>query len=511
MASTAQAEPPFKPGQVVVKGDAWLFSDYEVIRYLPNAGLTIIKAVPGKERGQVTALRNKGHGASLNYIVSKFAPNDSFYSYQWHLPKINTEQAWATTTGNGVNVAVLDTGFHVGGADGVGCLLSGLNTLDGTANTADGDGHGTHVSGTIAQSTNNATGVAGVAPGACILPVKVLDDSGSGTDADIAEGIAWAVNQGARVINMSLGYPAGYPLDTFVNYPSYAQLNALPDDVTVVVASGNDGASGGVSYPANHPNVIAVGATDAVNGIAPYSNKGPELDLVAPGGNTAVDANGDGYGDGVLQETRLDTDSSPVSSNYQWGYYFFQGTSMAAPHVAGAAALLLANDSTLTRTEVLAKLANSAVDLGDAGLDETYGYGLIQIDKAFAANKTIDSGSGGPVEPNPPAKPEGLEASNNADGTATLVWSAATGADSYKIKRAKVNTRKNTIGSFEVVAVQAASVLEYTDASGKGTFEYVVTAVNSDGEVDSDSVRVEVTSGTSTKGGGNGGGGRKNR
>jgi serine protease len=502
VAFSVQAEPPFKKGQVVVSGDVWEFSDYEVIKHLPHSGLTVLKVAPGKERGQVNALRNKGRKASLNYIVTKFAPNDTYYSYQWHLPKIETEQAWATTKGNGVTVAVLDTGFRNGGNDGVGCLLQGLNTTvyPATSDTNDGDGHGTHVSGTIAQATNNGTGVAGVAPEACILPVKVLGDDGSGSDADVAEGIAWAMSQGARVINMSLGYPAGYPLENFLAYPSYTQLDNAPENLTIVVASGNDGASGGVSYPASHPNTIAVGATDASNSIAPYSNKGPDLDLVAPGGNTSVDDTGDGYGDGVLQETWGDLDSSPGVTNMGFGYFFYQGTSMAAPHVAGAAALLIANDSTLNRSEVLAKLANSAADLGTTGYDETFGYGLIKINQAYSASTTIGSVTEPPEEPAPPSQPTGVSATDNGNGTASIEWSAATGATSYKIKRAKENTRKGTVGDFIVVASQSSSVLSYVDDSGKGTFHYIVAAVNSDGETDSASVSVAVTS--STKGGG---------
>ncbi|MFY0676314.1 MAG: S8 family serine peptidase [Neptuniibacter sp.] len=524
VAFSVQAEPPFKKGQIVVSGDVWEFSDYEVIKHLPHSGLTVLKVAPGKERGQVNALRNKGRKASLNYIVTKFAPNDTYYTYQWHLPKIETEQAWATTkgkvvtgegvTGEGVTVAVLDTGFRNGGNDGVDCLLQGLNTTvyPSTSDTSDGDGHGTHVSGTIAQATNNGTGVAGVAPEACILPVKVLGDDGSGSDADVAEGIAWAISQGARVINMSLGYPAGYPLEDFQAYPSYSQLDNAPENLTIVVASGNDGALGGVSYPASHPNTIAVGATDVSDSIAPYSNQGPDLDLVAPGGNTSVDDNGDGYNDGVLQETWGDLDPSPGKTNMGFGYFFYQGTSMAAPHVAGAAALLIANDTSLNRSEVLAKLANSAADLGTTGYDETFGYGLIKINQAYSASTTIDTVIEPPEEPTPPSQPTGVSATDNGNGTATIVWSAATGATSYKIKRAKENTRKGTVGDFTVVASQSSSVLSYVDGSGKGTFHYIVTAGNSDGETDSASVSVTVTSsngGGDDGGSGGGGGGGK--
>ncbi|MEH6503258.1 MAG: S8 family serine peptidase [Cycloclasticus sp.] len=368
------AKPMFKPGELVVKGDAREFTDYEVVKHLPNSGYTVLKVTPGKEMAQIRKLRDKGRKVSLNFVVRKFATaDDTYFPYQWNMSAVQAEQAWDITTGSGVKVAVLDTGLSSGGPDGIDCVVAGKNIIDGSNNVADGDGHGTHVSGTIAQRTNNAAGVAGLAHGACIMPVKVLDDSGSGTDADVAEGIAWAIANGARVLNMSLGYPAQYSLSDFAGSASYNALDAANDNVTIAVASGNDGATGGVSYPASHPNTLSVGATGFDNAIAPYSNQGDDLDIVAPGGNTGVDLNGDGYGDGILQETRLLSDGS-----MKWGYYFFQGTSMATPHVAAAAALLISANTSLNRADVLSKLQSSAIDLGAAGPDPVFGHGLIQ-------------------------------------------------------------------------------------------------------------------------------------
>lgn len=367
----------YKAGQVVVKGTPEDYSDYEVIKVLPNAGLLIIKVEPGKELAQVKRFKEKNKKSSLNFIAHQFATvsDNYFYPYQWNFTAVQAEQAWDLSIGSGVKVAVLDTGLKTGGVDGVNiCAQPGIDIVNADSDPADGNGHGTHVSGTIAQQTNNY-GTAGLAYGACILPVKVLNDSGSGTDADIAEGIAWAVNNGARVINMSLGYPAGNALSLFVGSPSYNALNAASNQVTIVVASGNDGATSGVSYPASHPETIAVGATGyssafSLPSIAPYSNQGSDLDLVAPGGNLNVDLNGDGYGDGILQETY---------ASVGWAHYFFQGTSMASPHVAAAAAMLIAQDQTLNRYDVLTKLSDSALDLGAAGKDSVFGHGLIQV------------------------------------------------------------------------------------------------------------------------------------
>jgi serine protease len=374
-------QPPYKAGQVVVKGTPEDYAGYDIIKVLPNAGLLVLQVEPGLELAEIKRLKDHGRPASPNYILQQFAtPTDGFYNpYQWNFKTIQAEAAWDITDGTGVKVAVLDTGLGQG-SDGIGCVLAGRDVVNNDNNPADGNGHGTHVSGTIAQRTNNG-GTAGLAYGACIIPVKVLDDAGSGSDADIAEGIAWAINQGARVINMSLGYPAQYKASDFVGSASYNALNAVPDSVTVVVASGNEAATTGVSYPASHPNAISVGATgysdlQSLPSIAPYSNQGSNLDLVAPGGDLSKDLNGDGYGDGILQET---------TGSQGWAHYFYQGTSMASPHVAAAAALLLAQDSTLDRHQILSKLTDTALDLGAPGKDNVFGHGLIQIHDALLA------------------------------------------------------------------------------------------------------------------------------
>jgi serine protease len=387
IAAPASAEPPFLAGEVAVYAEPAELGDYHVKRYLPYSGISVLAVGSGAEWGQVQQLRERGFHAGVNLQASKVvATNDPVSSYQWHFDNIQMDQAWGVSTGSGVTVAVLDSGLAYGGPDGLGCVIPGTDVVNGDADPADGDGHGTHVSGTIAQATNNGTGVAGVAHDACVMPVKVLDDSGSGGFADIAEGIYYAVDNGAQVINMSLGIPARYRIESDpIMDPAldYAYAN----DVTVVAAAGNDGSRRNVSYPASYSTTLAVGATDALDNLAPYSNRGKGLDLVAPGGNTSADTDGDGYVDGVLQETLIDG---------SWGYYFFQGTSMAAPHVAGVAALLIANGTATTPDAIKAVLQSTAKDLGDPGFDSTYGAGLIQ---AYAAL----SGS----EPPPPPPPEG--------------------------------------------------------------------------------------------------------
>jgi len=311
--------------------------------------------------------------------ASGLVPDDPFFSSQWHLADIGLPAAWEHGTGNGVTVAVLDTGVSEG-TDGYGRLLAGRDFADNDDDPSDHDGHGTHVAGTIGQATDNGYGTAGVAPGAAILPVRVLGASGSGSLADVADGIVWATDQGADVINLSLGAGGGaWVLESAIDY-------AVRNGVVVVAASGNDGRSS-VDWPAAYDNAIAVGAVDAAGRRAPYSNGGSALDIVAPGGDTGADLDGDGYVDGVLQETWQDGSLS---------FWFLQGTSMATPHVAGVAALLVeqvGNDPEKVRDLLL----QSAQDADRAGFDTSTGWGTLDAQAALAL-AVGDGGSGTETE-----------------------------------------------------------------------------------------------------------------
>jgi subtilisin family serine protease len=261
--------------------------------------------------------------------------------------------AWGVTRGAGVIVAVVDTGVAPA-PDLADRLLAGWNVITRDAAASDDNGHGTHVAGTIAEGEGNGLAEAGVAPEASILPVKVLSADGTGSDADVAAGIVWAVDHAARIVNLSLGGDA----DSAVLADAVAY--ARGKGVLIVAAAGNDG--GAVGVPARLAGVLAVGAVDAALVRAPFSAGGRSLDLVAPGV-------------GILQQT-LDGAGGYTDRS-------LSGTSMAAPHVAGVAALVLAAGAATTPTGVARVLARTALDLGVPGKDAAYGAGLVRADAAL--------------------------------------------------------------------------------------------------------------------------------
>jgi serine protease len=317
--------------------------------------------------------------AEPNYLVEALStPNDPYFFHQWHLSAINAEKAWSITTGAGAVVAVLDTGiafenygwWYRKAPDLAGTsFVKGYDFVNNDAHSNDDNGHGTHVAGTIAQTTNNNFGVAGLAYSATLMPVKVLDRTGSGTYADVVQGIYFAADHGAQVINLSLG--GNSPSQTLEDALAYAYNKGT----TIVAAAGNDG-KGELVYPAAYNEyVVAVGAIRFDEEMTSYSNYGAGLDLAAPGGDLSVDQNSDGYADGVLQQTFA------RNRPKDFGYYFYQGTSMAAAHVSGAAALVVSSGISDPQS-VRDTLEDTAKDKGPAGWDGKYGFGIVD---AFAA------------------------------------------------------------------------------------------------------------------------------
>jgi len=348
-----------------------------VKRFLKHArNYGVLKVPPGRDINAVLERLRKNprvKAADLNTkCYAFFIPNDPYYSYQWNFQRLNMETAWDISTGNNVVVAVVDTGIayedygsYALAPDLAGTkFTNGYDFVNNDSHPNDDEGHGTHVAGTIAQTTNNNEGVAGIAFNAVLMPVKVLDSSGSGQLDWLIDGIKYAADHGAQVINMSLGWPRDYnPGETLHDAVKYAYNKG----VVLVAASGNDSYRA-VSYPAAYPEVISVGATNSADERARYSNYGENLELVAPGGDSK-DRNGDGYMDGILQQTFGDTPTD-------FGYYFYTGTSMATPHVTATVALLIAKG--ITGVENIRQiLHDTAIDLGKAGWDKYYGYGLV--------------------------------------------------------------------------------------------------------------------------------------
>jgi serine protease len=313
------------------------------------------------------ALLDKLRGSSLNqdvesiepnYIYSKsVAPNDPQYSKQWHLHSIHAERAWEETRGKGVTVAIIDTGVSKVPDLAKTEFVAGYDFVNDKITADDDNGHGTHVAGTVAQSTNNNYGVAGIAYEAKIMPLKVLSSGGGGTISDIAEAIRFAADNKADIINMSLG--GGGESQVMKDAIDYAYNKG----VVIIAAAGNEG-NNSASYPARYAHVIGVGATDAQGERATFSNYGAGVDISAPGG---------GNGSKIWQET-IDSDTNtPIISG-------FEGTSMAAPHVAGVAALIKSTGITAP-DEIFAVLQQSVRTIEQ---DPQNYYGAGQLDAAAA-------------------------------------------------------------------------------------------------------------------------------
>ncbi|MEF3311719.1 S8 family peptidase [Paenibacillus sp. GYB004] len=281
-------------------------------------------------------------------------PNDLLYArYQWNLPAIETVPGWDVSRGSeDVVVAVIDTGVDLEHPDLSGRTVPGINIVSKNSEPSDDVGHGTHVAGIISALVNNREGVAGISWFNRIMPVKVLDETGAGSTYSVAQGIIWAADHGAKVINMSLGnYADSQFLHDAIRY-------AFDRDIVLIAASGNDNTER-PGYPAAYPEVFAVAATDPDQKKATFSNYGDYIDVAAPGVN--------------------------IASTYPDNHYAaLSGTSMASPHVTALAALIRSVNPQLANTEVMELMRQTAVDLGTSGKDKYFGYGQIDIVKALS-------------------------------------------------------------------------------------------------------------------------------
>jgi serine protease len=362
------------------------YADFHYVQVPEGTDPTALAAVLASRPGVIYAEPDE-------IVRPHYVPDDPLYRYQWHLHNIGMEQAWSVNRGGdgSIVVAVLDTGvayldkgMFAQAPDLAGTRFTApYDFIWGDEEPVDLDGHGTHVAGTIAQTTNNGIGTAGIAFNVTIMPVKVLSGQWDTTlgapfpygTSVVARGIRYAADNGARVINMSLG---GFSPSTAVED---ALRYAVSRGAVVVASAGNDGErENRRSYPAAYardiPGVIAVGAVDFANNRARYSTRGDYVGVAAPGGDLRADLNSDGYGDGILQQT-LDPDFQGSGVFNRFAYMFYNGTSMAAAHVSGVAALLM-HQGIRSPEAVEAALKHFARDLGPQGWDEETGHGLIR-------------------------------------------------------------------------------------------------------------------------------------
>ena len=419
--------------------------------------------------------------AEPNYSRDALAtPNDPLYAEQWHFPQIQLPAAWDLTTGSSnIRVAVIDTGILSNHPDFAGQLVDGVDMIGDSENAGDGDGvdnnpedegdgdlgdgsssfHGTHVAGTVAAATNNSVGVAGVAWDSRIMPVRALGRSG-GTSFDIIHSIRYAAGlsnasgvlptQPADVINLSLGGAGSSQSE------ADAVTAARNAGVIVIAAAGNSGTQD-LEYPASYEGAVSVSATNQTNVLTGYSNFGPTVDVAAPGGNMSEDVNTDGFPDGVLSTIGSDRDSSLT-----YGYRRYEGTSMAAPHVAGVAALMKAVYPGLTPAIFDQMLIEGRItdDLGAAGRDNQYGYGLINAFKAVTTARELASGTLQPLPPSLLASPGAISfgvinsqlslSLTNAGGGDLSVTGVSGNTDWFNVLA--LSTNDAGLGSYRVTA-----------------------------------------------------------
>lgn len=320
---------------------------------------SVVVADPGKAGTVARTLRNDprvlavvpdAHVTATDWPIDA-PPDDPEYGNQPDLEQVHVPETWPTTTGDpGIVIAVIDTGVDLTHPDLAGVTtVAPRNEIWNTTDVTDDVGHGTHVAGTIFARTDNARGIAGIAPTSTLMPIKVLDETGSGEMSDVLDAVDWARTHGADIINLSLGGTLTPDQVAFVQ-PTFSTARSA--GILVVAASGNSG-SGMVEYPAALQGVVSVGAVDGSDAFADFSTFNRGVDLTAPGVNTI----------------------STVPGNYDR----MSGTSMATPHVSGGAALVWSARPLLNVAELEAVLRTSAKDLGDPGRDNRFGSGRLDV------------------------------------------------------------------------------------------------------------------------------------
>lgn len=341
------------------------------LRFLKSSptGHVLFQHAPQVQTTQlIQSLRQDPMVANAEHNViyrTRFTVNDPRSTEQTGLGIIGMAKAWDLTLGNpNIKIAVVDTGVDLNHPDLRDKLVPGFDALSNGQNPPqDENGHGTHAAGIAAAATDNREGVAGTAPRCKIMPVKALDATGNGDGFSVGLGIVWAADNGADVINLSLGGPHKFEaVERAIKY-------ALSKNIPVIVAMGNEGTNE-LRYPASQPGVIAVGAVDFSRNLTTFSNYGQWMSVVAPGQQ-------------ILSTMPVNSVFMTQEEGYMNNYDVMDGTSMAAPIVSGVVALMKSRHPNLNPAQIKQRLQGTAIDLGAPGFDERYGHGMIDAPRAI--------------------------------------------------------------------------------------------------------------------------------
>ena len=404
-----------------------------VRREFPVPGTNVLDVPEESSDAVIASLRSSG---LFRYVERDFyahtgaAPNDPSYASQWYLPVIQAPQAWDVTTGSpAVVVAVIDSGVDPNHPDLAGKLVSGWSFLKGSTDTSDVLGHGTAVAGTLAAASNNAVGISGVSWTSMILPVAVVDSSDFASYSNIAAAIRYAADNGAQIINISLGGSnSSAALQSAVDY-------AWSKGATIFAAAMN-ASSNTPYYPAACNHVVAVSATDSSDQLAAFSNYGGWITVAAPGAGILAPMAGGGYG-------------------------YWYGTSFATPVAAGVAALALAANPGLTNSALVDAVKLGVDDLGSAGFDDYFGWGRVNAYKTvLAAGPAPVSVSITPGSATLNGGQSKLFTANVTNSAAGVIWSVNPAVGG--ISSTGLYTAPATINSTQAVTVTATSISDST-------------------------------------------------